>query len=143
MRCSECDAVLLPGEATTDDLCSECAETDPLVECPVCGRVGLPKRIRDHDCPPAGDDPYEFIVPREDHISPEEVLSEMLAHAHTHGTWLGYYDLRLYKVGFDGGGNVWDVHTANSTTPVDVLNCDAFQTASDLEAHLRDIAAEV
>ncbi|OYR53677.1 hypothetical protein DJ70_15780 [Halorubrum halodurans] len=23
----------------------------PLVECPVCGRVGLPERIQAHDCP--------------------------------------------------------------------------------------------
>jgi len=27
----------------------------PLVECPVCGRVGLPKRIEMHDCPKSRD----------------------------------------------------------------------------------------
>ncbi|QUJ74773.1 hypothetical protein [Haloarcula marismortui] len=28
----------------------------PLVECPVCGRTGLPERIRMHDCPTAARD---------------------------------------------------------------------------------------
>lgn len=27
----------------------------PLVECPVCGRVGLPERIQMHDCPKSRD----------------------------------------------------------------------------------------
>jgi ribosomal protein L32 len=44
---------MLRGASDDGRLCARCAadvEPTPLVECPVCGRVGLPERIDAHDC---------------------------------------------------------------------------------------------
>lgn len=44
---------MLRGASDDGRLCARCAEDEvptPLVECPVCGVVGLPERIDAHDC---------------------------------------------------------------------------------------------
>jgi hypothetical protein len=140
MRCPECDAVLLPGEPTREGICSDCAGTDPLVECPVCGCLGLPERIRDHNCGESPwDEPFIPIAPRDDDLPPITVVGEMLADVHTHATWLRYHDLWLHKISSDGGENVWDIHRGGRTVPIEVLNCAAFKTATGLDAYLDDL----
>ena len=121
------------------DECADDPVGEELAECPACERLGLRERIENHDCPLDVDDVFEFIAPREDGTRAVKVLSEMLAHVHTHATWLGYYDLRLYKIGFAEADNVWDVHTTTSRRPIEVLNCGAFRSASELQDYLDDL----
>lgn len=89
------------------------------------------------------ENPVDMIAPRQasEAGDPIEVLSTMIAGAYDHGVWLGYHSLRLYMVGVPDRLNVWEVQVPDRVTPVDVLNCNAFRSAVELQYYLDDLRA--
>jgi hypothetical protein len=89
------------------------------------------------------ENPVDMIAPRQasEPGEPIDILSTLLAGAYDHGVWLGYHSLRLYMVGVPDRLNVWEVQFPNRVTPVDVLNCNAFRSAVELQYYLDDLRA--
>jgi hypothetical protein len=81
------------------------------------------------------------IAPRDDQFSTFDALASVLADEHTHDATAQYHELWLRKVGHANGQNVWKVHRDQNARPIEVINCDAFRTATELDNCLTRLRA--
>ena len=85
-------------------------------------------------------DGVHMSVPSDDGWSVADVLAEMMAGGHAHGTCIEVYGYKLYNSTIsDDLANVWRVHPpdeAEDCRAGDAINLDNFATASEVETYL-------
>lgn len=85
---------------------------------------------------------FRIAPPEADGATVIDGVRSLFAGEHPEGTSVTYHSLTLYKVGRVCGPNVWEVHSPGSdTTPIEVVNLDAFRTARSLQDTLDRLLA--
>lgn len=87
-------------------------------------------------------EPTDVIAPRKDvPYETHAFIGQMLEGAYPYGVVLKYHGLRLYShVDDDHRQNVWEIYTDDGDL-IEVLNLDAFRTATALKHLLDEIVA--
>jgi hypothetical protein len=85
---------------------------------------------------------YTFVVPSANPggWTVADRLGQLMGGVYRHGTWVRIYGLDLRLAGTPRAGNAWYVHPDGSRRSTDIVNVDAFRTASELLAFLREFS---
>jgi hypothetical protein len=86
------------------------------------------------------EDGYVIVYPDEDsQWTGADIIGELMAGSYAHGAWVKIHGVDMRLGGGSYSQNVWYIHPPGEPDPVEAVNVQAFQTASDLEEYLKNL----